>query len=111
MGGRGSSSGKSKGKGTSMNTGSGKTKLSNDQTLKINNNVKTHSKEDNDRAERNILGRLNKEKDIVNNLDKYIRLGTIKSANDEWFKGHVESYNFLKAQYKEFLKARKKHNK
>ena len=102
MGGRGSKSGKA-GRGASNFS------LSDSEIKKINDNVKSHSKSDNDRAERNILGRLNKEKDIVNNLDKYIRLGTIKSANDEWFKGHVESYNFLKAQYKEFLKARKKH--
>jgi hypothetical protein len=85
--------------------------LSDSEIKKINDNVKSHSKSDNDRAERNTYNALQREKSVVENLDEYIRLGHIKSANDEWFKGHVESYNFLKAQYKEFLKARKKHNK
>lgn len=104
MGGRGSSSGKA-GRGASNFS------LSDSEIKKINDNVKSHSKSDNDRAERNTYNALQREKSVVENLDEYIRLGHIKSANDEWFKGHVESYNFLKAQYKEFLKARKKHNK
>ena len=104
MGGRGSSSGKA-GRGASNFS------LSDSEIKKINDNVKSHSKSDNDRAERNTYNALQREKSVVENLDEYIRLGHIKSANDEWFKGHVESYNFLKALYKEFLKARKKHNK
>lgn len=104
IGGRGSSSGKA-GRGASNFS------LSDSEIKKINDNVKSHSKSDNDRAERNTYNALQREKSVVENLDKYIRLGHIKSANDEWYQNHIESYNSLNAQYKELQKARKKYNK
>ena len=81
------------------------------KSKKINDNVKSHSKSDNDRAERNTYNALQREKSVVENLDEYIRLGHIKSANDEWYQNHIESYNSLNAKYKELQKARKKYNK
>lgn len=85
--------------------------LSDGEIKKINDNVKSHSKSDNDRAERNTYNALQREKSVVENLDEYIRVGHIKSANDEWFQGHIEAYNSLSAKLKEIQKARKRYNR
>lgn len=85
--------------------------LSDSEIKKINDNVKSHSKSDNDRAERNTYNALQREKSVVENLDEYIRSGHIKSANDEWYQNHIEAYNSLSAKYKELQKARKKYNR
>lgn len=103
MGGGGSSNGEA-GKASNLS-------LSDIEIKKINDDVKSHSKSDNDRAEKNIFNALNKEKDVVENLDEYIRLGHIKSANDEWYQNHIKAYNSLNAKYKELQKARKKYNR
>lgn len=107
------------GRGSSKAGGSGKVgsgattnySLSDGEIQKINDNVKSHSKSDNDRAERNIYNALQREKSVVENLDEYIRVGHIKSASDEWFQGHIEAYNSLSAQLKEIQKARKRYNR
>ena len=85
--------------------------LSDSEIKKINDDVRSHSKSDNDRAERNTYNALQREKSVVENIDEYIRLGHIKSANDEWYQNHIEAYNSLNAKYKELQKARKKYNK
>ena len=94
-------------------TGSGASNfsLSDSEIKKINDDVRSHSKSDNDRAERNTYNALQREKSVVENIDEYIRLGYIKSANDAWYQNHIEAYNSLNAKYKELQKARKKYNK
>ena len=102
------------GRGSSKAGGGGATtnySLSNGEIKKINDNVKSHSKSDNDRAERNTYNALQREKSVVENLDEYIRVGHIKSASDEWFQGHIEAYNSLSAKLKEIQKARKRYNR
>lgn len=103
-GGRGSSSGKTGREASNFS-------LSDSEIKKINDDVKSHSKSDNDRAERNTYNALQREKSVVENLDEHIRLGHIKSANDEWYQNHIKAYNSLNAKYKELQKARKKYNK
>ena len=103
MGSGGSSSGKA-GKASNLS-------LSDSEIKKINDDVKSHSKSDNDRAERNTYNALQREKSVVENLDEYIRSGHIKSANDEWYQNHIKAYNSLNAKYKELQKARKKYNR
>ncbi len=97
MGGRGGSSGIPAG-GT----------VSAERKKQLRNGIATHTKAENDRAERYIEESLQKEKNIVSNADSYIRVGHIRSRNDPWFQGHVESYNSLKAQLSYFRKERKR---
>lgn len=101
MGGRGSSSGAATGGGAGS-------KLSKSRKETITNGIKTHTKEQNDRAEANYKRSIAKEREVVENASTYIRLGHIKSTSDPWFQGHVESYNSLTAQLKFFQKERKR---
>ena len=82
--------------------------VSAERKKQLSNGIATHTKAENDRAERGIEQSLQKEKNIVSNADSYIRAGHIKSRNDPWFQGHVESYNSLKAQLSYFRKERKR---
>ena len=82
--------------------------VSAERVAQIKRGIATHSSEQNDRAERNYLRDIQKEKEIVDRKDAYIRTGHIKSANDPWFKDHVNSYNNLKAQLEIFRKERKR---
>lgn len=78
---------------------------------KLTNGIQNHSTSDNDKAERNLVNRLEKEKKHVDNYSNYVKLGQIKSKNDPWFKNHVDSYNYLKSQLGFFKKERKRLNK
>lgn len=101
MGGRGSSSG------TSIGGGAG-SKLSASRKETITNGIKTHTKEQNDRAEVSYKRSIAKEREVVENASAYIRSGYIKNTSDPWFIGHVESLNSLNAQFKFFKKERKR---
>ena len=101
MVGRGGSSG------TATGGGAG-SKLSASRKETITNGIKTHTKEQNDRAESNYKRSIAKEREVVENASAYIRSGKIKSTNDPWFQGHVESYNNLTAQLRFFEKERKR---
>lgn len=100
MGGRGSSGGGGGG-------GAG-SKLSASRKETITNGIKTHTKEQNDRAEANYKRSIAKEREVVENASAYIRSGHIKNTSDPWFQGHVESLNSLNAQFKFFKKERKR---
>ena len=101
MGGRGASSG-------SVNRYGGVGGLTNKQKENIKSGIRTHTKEANGRAESYYKQRMDKEKEVIDNLENYIKSGHIKSKNDKWFKGHEDSYKSLKKQYDYFRKERKK---
>lgn len=101
MGGRGSSSG------TATGGGAG-SKLSASRKETITNGIKTHTKEQNDRAEASYKRSIVKEREVVENASAYIRVGYIKSTSDPWFQGHVKTLNSLDAQLKFFKKERKR---
>lgn len=72
------------------------------------NDLTTHTKEENDRAERNLQYYIEQEKKYMDNYDYFIRIGHIKGEQDPWWQGHVDSYNSLKAQLEFVKKQRKK---
>lgn len=73
--------------------------------------IKNHTKEQNAKMENTIKTYIEKEKQYVDNLDNYIKIGYIKSADDEWYQGHLNTYKVLKAQYEFVKKERKKQGK
>lgn len=99
MGGRGASSGLL-GKG-----------LSPTERASLTKGIKSHTKEENDKAESRLERNLHKELEVVKNAQTYISLGKIKDTNDQWFQEHVRSAKELSAQLKFFRQQRKRLNK
>ena len=98
MGGRGANSGGGRGGGG----------LSREEKERMRNNIATHTPEENDRAARYFESHMESEKKYVDGLNDYIRVGHIKSANDPWYQGHLNTYNSLKAQFNFFQSERKR---
>lgn len=96
MGGRGSSSG-----------GGGGQSLTPEKREQIAKNVATHSPSQNDKAIKNIERAIEREEKIVKNFKQYKQIGYVKSKTDDWWVGHEESYNSLRAQLEEYKKQRK----
>ena len=99
------------GRGTSKVSGGAQAparNLTQDRKTRITNGIETHTKEQNDRAEQQYLNYIKREKEIISNYDNYIKIGYIKSKNDEWWKGHEDNYNSLQAQLKFFRKERRR---
>lgn len=84
--------------------------LSAEKKAKLENDVRTHSKEDNDRAEYNITRALERETKVVTQYDLYRKVNYIKSAEDKWWTDHVYQYEYLTEELKEFKRLRKKYN-
>lgn len=99
MGGRGASSGL---------VGKG---ISSTKRASLTEGIKSHTKEENDIAERRMEHNLHREMEIVNNAQAYIAAGKIKDTNDPWFQGHVQSSKELSAQLRYFRQQRKILNK
>lgn len=95
--------GSSKASGANINT-----RLSVLEKKKITDGIKTHTKEQNDRAENSYLESIGKERNIIENFNSYVKIGYIKSKSDSWWIGHEITYNNLKAKYDFFKKERKR---
>lgn len=92
--------------------GRGKSKigyLSAKQKLEWINDLKTHTKEENDRAERNLQRGFDREKKVIDTGYKtYMQMKYIKDENDPWWQDHVKTYNQLKETINFVKKQRKK---
>lgn len=82
--------------------------LSKEERASITKNIETHNKADNDKAESNLKMWYERQKNIVDNYESYVKTGKIKGKEDEWWKERESSYNSLKAQYEFFKKERKR---
>lgn len=90
-------------------TGSGKSNaLSAVQKLQITKGIETHSSEATDRAMASLQASIQKEQNIINNYDKYVKVGYIMGKTDPWWIGHKDNLAGLKAQYAFFQKERKR---
>ena len=89
-------------------SGGGEQILSPGDKERITKGIETHTKAENDGAETRYKENIEKEKNIIDNYDNYIRIGKIKSRNDEWWQSHESTYNALKSQLSFFRKERKR---
>ncbi len=84
------------------------TSLTQDVKSRITNGIDTHTKEQNDKAEQSYLNKIERQKEIISNYDNYVKIGYIKGKNDEWWKYHEDTYNFLRAKLKFFREERRR---
>ena len=82
--------------------------LSQEEKQRTTKGIQTHSSAENDSAQRGIENYIAREQKIVDSYDNYKRIGKIKSRDDPWFKGHLDSLNSLKAKLAYFKKERKR---
>lgn len=77
--------------------------LSKDKKAEIINDIKSHSSEDNDRAERNMRKWIERSKEVVDNKRIYEQQGHMESYNY-----HLSTYNSLTKELDFFRKERKR---
>lgn len=73
-----------------------------------------HTREENERALKNIQNSLKREEEVINNFDNYKKLWQITDETDPRRQGHLETYNKLKEQeslFKDYLEKLLKKNR
>lgn len=92
--------------GVYISRSSGGSGISQERKAQITSGIMSHSTADNDRAAQSYESRINKEQNIVDNADAYIKMGIIQSTKDTWYREHVDALRSLSAQYEYFKKER-----
>lgn len=70
--------------------------------------IASHTREQNDQAERNIRRDLDREEEIARNYRFYIANRTITSESDPWWQEHQRTLGYLRAQLAEFERVRRR---
>lgn len=82
--------------------------LSKSEKTKITSDIEAHTKSQNDSAESNYKRWIEQEENIINNYDKYKKVGFVKNKKDKWWVDHKNTYDSLKSKYEYFKKERKR---
>lgn len=70
--------------------------------------IRSHTREENDRAIRNIQRDLEREEEIARNYRAYVARGAITGESDPWWVGHQRTLGYLRAQLAEFERVRRR---
>ena len=89
-------------------TSSGKTaSLPMADKIRITKGILSHTPQQNDGAMNQMQRYIDREQDVIDNYQMYVRVGKIKGRNDPWWVGHEQSLAKLKAKMA-FMKQERK---